>query len=81
MTLHEIVKKLVGRIDPVGETNTDNDRYENLKVMTELVDALLTDIDMVAMYNKNRQEFSRKRAGGFASKFLDLLPQWNRGMG
>lgn len=74
MTIHEVVKKLIGEIAPVGETNTDNARFENLKAMTELVDLLLSDIDNVANENKDRQEFSMKRAGEFASGFFDRIP-------
>jgi len=70
MDIHEIVKKLVGKIYPVGETNADNDRFENLKTMTELVDELLSDIYRVAQGN-NRHEYSINRAGQFASSFLD----------
>ena len=73
MTIHEIVQKLVGSIEPVGETNEDDRRFENLQVMTELVDKLLTDIDNVAVYNEHRQEYSRKRAGKFASDFFDRI--------
>jgi hypothetical protein len=72
MDIHEIVKKLVGPIDPVGESNTDDIRFENLKIMTELVDELLTDIDHVAS-NRDRAEYSMKRAGEHASKFYDDL--------
>jgi len=72
MDIHEIVKKLVGKIYPVGETNADNDRFENLKAMTKLVDDLLTDINWVAQQN-NRHEYSINRAGQFASSFLDEL--------
>lgn len=73
MDIYEIVKKLVGKIDPVGESNTDEDRFENLKVMTALVDSLLTDIDYVITLNANRTEYSRKRAGEFARKFFDRM--------
>ena len=72
MDIHEVVKKLVGKIQPVGETNEDNQRFENLKVLTALVDKLLTDIDNVAM-EKNRPEYSRNRAGKFASEFFDQM--------
>ena len=72
MDIHEIVKKLVGPIDPVGETHTDDNRFENLKVMTELVGELLTDIDRV-IPNKERVEFSMKRAGEHADKFYDEI--------
>ena len=72
MDNHEIVKKLVGKIYPVGETNADNIRFENLKAMTELVDDLLTDINWVAQQN-NRHEYSMNRAGQFAASFLDEI--------
>ena len=69
MDIHEVVKKLVGKIQPVGKTNEDNQRFENLKVLTALVDKLLTDIDNVAM-EKDRHKYSRSRAGKFASEFF-----------
>jgi len=72
MEVYDVVKKLVGEIKPVGETNTDNDRFENLKAMTDLVDKLLTDIDDV-ITEKNRHEFSRKRAGEFADEFFTKI--------
>lgn len=28
---YEVVKKIIGKIEPLGETNIDNDRFENLK--------------------------------------------------
>ena len=72
MDIYEVVVKLVGKIEPVGETNEDNRRYENLKVVTALVDKLLSDIDSVAR-EKNRKEFSINRAAQFADKFLDSI--------
>lgn len=69
MELHEIITKLNGPISPVGETHTDNVRYENLKTAVELVEWLLTDINHVAI-NKDRSEYSMKRAGEYAAKFL-----------
>lgn len=70
MELHEIVKKLVGEIKPIGETTEDDKRFENLKVMTNLISTLLDDIDEVAS-GKKRYEYSIKHAGEFADKFLD----------
>lgn len=71
--IYKVVKKLIGEIKPIGETNTDNKRLENLKVMTELVDSLLTDIDEIAYNYKNNHQFSMKRASDFASKFQDKI--------
>ena len=69
MTTHEVVKKLIGSIGPIGETNTDNERFENLKAMTELVELLVKDIGWVGRKSIS-YEYSVKRAGEFASKFL-----------
>ena len=72
MTYYEIVKKLIGAIDPIGETNTDEKRLDNLENMTVLVDCLIADIDRVAM-NKGKPEYSINKAGEVASQFLDDL--------
>lgn len=72
MELIDVVRKLVGPIEPVGETHTDDKRFENLKVMTALVDQLLTDIDYVVAF-KQSGAFSMKRAGEYASKFQDSV--------
>lgn len=71
MDIYEVVKKLVGEIDPVGETNTDNQRFENLKTLTELIDKLLTDVDRVAYNNKGSHEHSKLKAREFVLKFFD----------
>ena len=71
MDIHEIVKKLIGEINPVGD-NTDNKRLKNLRAMTELVNDLLSDIDQVA-WNNNKPEYSMNRAGQFAASFLDEI--------
>lgn len=71
--VYKVVIKLVGQIDPVGETNEDDRRFENLKVMTELIDALLADINFVIDYNRTAPEYSRKRAADYAIKFQDRI--------
>lgn len=59
-TTYDIVKKLIGNIEPVGETNEDRKRYDNLEDMFELVYLLLKDIKKVSEYS-DRQEASVKR--------------------
>lgn len=70
MELKEIVLKLTGEIQPVGETTTDNKRFENLKVLCELVNELVSEIDNVSFYNKDRCEYSMNRSGKYANEFL-----------
>lgn len=70
MELYDVVMKLIGEIEPVGETHEDNHRFENLKNLTELVDRLLGDIQDVADTNVGRVEFSLSRAGKMCENFL-----------
>jgi len=72
MEIHDVVKKLIGPIKPVGETNEDNRRFENLKDMAILVEKLVSDIDAVAS-QKDRIEYSIHRAGQFADNCLSEL--------
>lgn len=70
MTNTEIVKKLVGNIQPEGASHIDSERLENLKAMCELVNELVTEIDAVAYENRDRNEFSVKKMADYASDFL-----------
>jgi uncharacterized protein YaaR (DUF327 family) len=70
MEIHEIVEKLIGPINPVGETNADDKRFENLKKLCAVVNELVTDIDNVAYHYKDSQEYSVKRAADYAKNFL-----------
>ena len=70
VNVYEVAKLLVGPTMPVGETNADNQRFENLEVMVELADLLMGDIAAVARYNKNRPEHSMQKAGKRAHSFF-----------
>lgn len=70
LELQEIVMSLVGNINPIGETTTDNERFENLKCLCDLVNVLVGKIDNVSYSNKDSKEYSVKRASDCADKFL-----------
>ena len=72
MEVYDVVGKLIGPIRPLGESHTDEERFENLKAMTELVDLLLNDICAVGQY-KNQHQASLKKAGKFADEFYDSI--------
>lgn len=65
----EIVQKLIGDIEPVGETHVDEYRYKNLKAMTELLDALIFEVWKVSGY-KGQYSYSMRKSGEFADKWL-----------
>ena len=73
MTHLEIVKKLIGNIKPIGETTTDNERFENLKAMCLLLDQIHAEIDDLAFQCKGAHQNSIKRAGEYADEFLTKL--------
>lgn len=62
MDLPEIVKKLTGPIQPVGESNADHDRIENLETVIELTESLILDLIKVSQ-NDIRTEASMKVMG------------------
>lgn len=68
MEIVDVVTKLIGKIDPVGETHTDNARYDNIKVMTALIDSLMYEIHEIARYE--RHEYSINRAKRYCEGFL-----------
>lgn len=72
MTNYDVVKKLIGNIMPIGETNEDERRFSNLKDTIELVDLLLSDIDRAAQKSSN-VEFSIRRSQDYANEFLDRI--------
>ena len=68
-TIVRIIDSLNGNVIPVGETNTDNKRFDNLKALEEIIDCLLDDIQML-IPNRNSYEYSVKRAGNEAVEYL-----------
>lgn len=70
MNIHEIVTKLVGPINPVGETQADAHRFENLEVAIDLTNRLLFDIACVAR-KAGSGEFSVEKSAKAAKMFLE----------
>ena len=69
MELLDVVMKLNGPINAVGESHTDKKRKENLVNLCNLVEALLFEISK-ATSTANRVESSMKDIGGYAKGFL-----------
>lgn len=44
LSIYDVCKSLCGKIKPVGESNEDKKRFDNLKVTIDLVDSLIDDI-------------------------------------
>jgi len=66
----EIIKKLIGSINPAGDASRDGERFENLKEMCTLINDLICEVEHVAFNNKDAYEGSVVKARDFAFKFL-----------
>ena len=63
MTNYELIKKVIGEIRPIGETNEDNRRFENLIEYADLTCCMVQDLmNMVAF--KNNHQGSMMKADG-----------------
>lgn len=69
MNHYEIVKKITGPINPIGVTETDTERFENLKDTLDLIYILVGEIKFIAS-KAGAQEHSINKAGTYAKEFL-----------
>lgn len=53
MTVPEIVEKLVGKIEPNGETISNTQALQNLNNLANVINSLLSDLSTVAAKDKN----------------------------
>lgn len=72
MEIYDVVKKLVGPIDPLGDSSCDDKRLENLKVMIDLIEKLVGDVAYVSR-SRDSHEYSVMLAGKTADKLISLL--------
>ena len=72
MEFIDIIIRLIGNINPVGETNIDNERLNNLKIWIDNTDDMISELKVLSE-NKNSSQRSVSRAGKLAQEFLDNL--------
>ena len=70
----DVVMALIGNIEPVGETITDEKAYKNLLCLEETLDILHDEIQFL-LPNLNRYEYSMKRQGVEAKKYFASLAE------
>ena len=74
-TTLDLVRKLVGPIEPVGDSSIDPKRLENLREQCQIIDGLIEDIKVVSR-DIISQEHSVHLAGEIAKEFLKNLKYW-----
>ena len=77
MEMIDVVRKLLGPIEPVGESHEDERRMQNLEATIGVVDKLMCDINDAAQ-DADRVEHSMRVIGQRAKQFLnDLLCEFD----
>ena len=72
MELFEIVMKLNGPVQPLGERHADQTRLANMKTLTKLADRILYEINR-AEPAADRVEFYVKAIGVHAREFMESV--------
>lgn len=65
----DIVMKVIGEIEPVGETYTDEERINHLILLLNTLDILIDEVRFI-LPNIDRHEYSMKRAGLWANNWI-----------
>lgn len=64
--VYDMIKTILGEIEPVGEICEDDKRFGNLKETCDLVESLVADIKVVSVIGGGEAE-------NFANKFLNEI--------
>jgi hypothetical protein len=71
----DLVMALAGEVEPVGETHVDDQRFQNLCTLQNVVDILLDEIYFVTAYS-DRYEYSMKRSAETAYSWMKEKKKW-----
>jgi len=71
LKIEDVVMKLIGEVYPVGNTETDEKRLENLEVLGNVFYRLFDELSDVISYNKNAVEWSIQEAVKKARKIIE----------
>ena len=70
----EAIKTIIGRFDAVGETNTDNHRFDNLVELRRIIIPLVREI-IYESKNEKSYQHSVKESGKAAKQILVLIKE------
>jgi len=72
MEVIDLVRKIIGPIQPIGDSSIDSERFSNLTEMVGLIEDLLSDLQAVAKY-RQAPEHSVSKAGKYANDALETF--------
>jgi hypothetical protein len=75
MEIHDIVKKLIGPVTPVGKSEVDSERLNNLVVLCDLVEQLILDIEDIDYIHGHSHQASIKKICEYSKEFLNNIKE------
>lgn len=69
----EVVNRLIGKTQVVGESHTDEHRLNNLKLKCEIIDMLIDEIELDNVQSRGFVQHSIRESYDYSSKFLSEL--------
>ena len=75
----DLVMTLVGEVKPVGSTHVDDQRFQNLHTLQDVVDILLDEIYFVTA-DLDQCEYSRRRSAENACNWMQEKKKWFNGI-
>lgn len=72
-TIYEVLKKLIGNIEPVADSNIDEKNLENINKFIFIFKEMHSMIDDIAYKHSNSPYSSAKKIGLIAKKQLDSM--------
>ena len=70
-TVYEVLKKLIGPIEPVSDSAIDSEREKNLETFINVFREMHTEIDDISYQHRESQYASAKKLGLMCSDQLD----------
>lgn len=75
MTTFEMIKRLIGEVEPIGDSAIDEKRLVNLKELCDLTGQLIFEINRIS--NMESDLHSVKQAADYARIFIIELKEYN----
>ena len=74
--LEVLVMKLIGKIEPAGDTSIDDERFDNVKDLIDLVDKLLVNLSEIEYRYRKDQLISRVNISNYINQWLRDTHEW-----
>lgn len=75
MKMIDIIKKLIGEVEPYGDSNIDRERYKNLDLLGEVTNELICRLGGIADYRDDNR-YSVSKMGKLAYEDLIIIKEY-----